>query len=303
MRRPTELVGEFVSKCGEIVARWRHSDTDGTSLEAVLLQELLGTAALVAASASIATALRDTRPLNYAASELDIWLPGAVVHFEKFSQEVNPVLVHRQLFTALRAAYGLVDFARELSFRLFKDGEKRRTGGAHAEVVCDAWLRACGHLLIAIYEFQRLRPGLVSDPSFARVDGVVKLLNSARAGQAPCVSADGCVSVGSWAERRASIRYGLDMAVTLYVAGEAVSARLTDVGAGGLGLAGLEIACAKGEAVLVTLPSGRELAAEVRWQRDDRVGLALFDALALDDELFTPLLKPRPQAGHARRHH
>lgn len=303
MRRPAEFVGNFVSRCGEIVARWRSHDAEGTSLEAILFQELLGTAALVAASASIATAMRDGRRLNGAAREHDIWLPAETVHFQRFSQDLNPVHVHRQLFTALRGAYGLVEFARELSFRLFKESERGRAGGAHAEVVCDAWLRSCGHLLVAIYEFQRVRPGLVSDASFSRMDGVVEMLNAARAGKAPCLSADGCISVGSWAERRTSTRYGIEMDVTVEVAGETASARLTDVGARGLGLAGVDMKCARGGAVLVTLPSGRQLAGEVRWQRDDRLGLALLDPLALDDDLFGAAPRPRPQLAHGHRHH
>jgi hypothetical protein len=273
-------------------------------LEAVLFQELLGTAALVAASASIATAMRDGRPIGVAAAEYDIWLPSEAGHFQRFSQDVKPVAVHRQLFTALRSAHGLVEFARELSFRLFKEAAKGRAGSAaHAEVVCDAWLRACGQILVAIYEFQRVRPGLVSDPSFSRVDGVVRLLNAARAGEAPCLSSDGSISVGSWAERRGTTRYGLDLEVSIEIGDEVSSARLTDVGAGGLGLADVDVSCAMGEAMLVTLPWGRTLAGEVRWQRKDRLGLVLFDALAANDELFTTAPRPRSRVVHGHRHH
>ena len=301
MRRPAEVVGEFVSRCSEMVARWRSHDTEGTNSEAILFQELLGTAALVAASATVATAIRDRRSLVDAVAEQEIWLPSEPVHFQRLGQDVSSAHVHRQLFNALRSAYGLVEFAREMSFRLFKESQKGRAGGAHAEVVCDAWLRACGHLLVAIYEFQRVRPALVSDQSFSRMDGVVELLNAARAGKAPCLSADGSISVGSWAERRASTRSAIAMEVTIEVAGECSAARLTDVGAGGLGISGVDMKCARGEPMLVTLPSGRRLHGEVRWQRDDKLGLALYDPLAFNDDLFGAAPASRLANGH--RHH
>lgn len=303
MRRPVGFMGDIVSLCSSVVARWRGSDAEGSSSEAILFQELLGTAALVAASASIATAMRDGRRVVDAAIERDIWLPGEPTHFQRLGEDTGLANVHRQLFAALRGAYGLVEFAREMSLRLFMEFRKGRAGAAQAEVICDAWLRACGHILVAIYEFQRLRPALVSEPSFARMDGVVRLLNAARAGQAPCLSADGTISVGSWAERRAAPRHGVDIEVAIEIAGETCRARLTDVGSGGLGLAGIDRRCDRGELILVTLPSGRRLPGEVRWQRDDRIGLALLDPLSSADELFAAMSRPRPNLAHDRRPH
>jgi hypothetical protein len=89
--------------------------------------------------------------------------------------------------------------------------------------------------------------------------------------------------------------------VTIEVAGECQTARLTDVGAGGLGVSGVEIRCARGEPMLVTLPSGRRLHGEVRWQRDDKLGLALYDPLAFNDDLFGAASASRFTSSH--RHH
>ena len=302
MRRPSEVVGDIVSRCTDLAAWWRQRDIDGTPFEAHLLHELVAISVFAAAAASVATALRDRLTLNTGAGGHAIWLPPPATHFHNLGRTVNLTHVHPQLLSALRSAHAGVDFARDLSTSLFAD--PRPGGGeAHADVVCDAWLRVCSQLLVALYEFQRLRPGLVAEPCCSRLPGVLELLKSVRAGRAPCLAADGTISVGAWAERRAARRCVVDIPVSVEAAAEHAYARLINVASGGLGLAGLELTCLSGETMLVTLPSGRTLAGEVRWQDADRLGLALFNRLPADDELFAAAPRSAPPVSARRRRH
>ncbi len=160
-----------------------------------------------------------------------------------------------------------------------------RNGAVDAELLADAWRRACRATIECMTEVgAALGPTAVGHTS--TVTFTAELLRQSEAGGYPCLEPDGRVTVPGWAERRREPRNAVQMAATAEIGGRYIPVMIRDASASGLGLESAHIA-APGERIVVRLPGDRQMPGDVAWSDGQRIGVRLEHPLMPGDPLLT----------------
>jgi hypothetical protein len=110
-------------------------------------------------------------------------------------------------------------------------------------------------------------------------------LLAAAAGKAPCIDAEGDLYVPELPQRRRAPRARVGARCTVEHARRRTPALLRDISVGGLGLASGP-ALTVGEAIAVSLDSGRRFAGRIAWARGGSAGVVLDHPLLASDPLL-----------------
>jgi PilZ domain len=156
-----------------------------------------------------------------------------------------------------------------------------------ADAVADAWRRVA-HSTIKLYDAVSAQIPAAQRTIFQEADGpaAIAALACASNGDAPCIDKDGLLSVPGWAERRSRHRMTVTVSGKIRVGVVVYPATVFNVSPNGIGLS-VPTHLAPGTSVEITLPHRRALKGEIRWSRDDRVGVALQTPLDPTDPLLS----------------
>ena len=154
-----------------------------------------------------------------------------------------------------------------------------------AEILADAWRRACSAAIQAIEALEPCNPGASRRTDTLESVRVLNLLRMAESGEAPCLEPDGRITIPGWAERRREPRIALRLEATTEIGGETMAIVIRNVSLSGLGL-DCTGEIAPGTRLTVRLPGDRVLRGVVAWADVQRVGVRLDQRLEPDDPLL-----------------
>jgi hypothetical protein len=278
------------SHAAQVIPEQRHfakndANEDIPLLLAGLLEEILNSALLTAATASIANWMLAKKD-GTNRSNLTCYLPPIPAFFQ---QSLLKVCVHIDLFSVssrLREYYDRLELLRSLTLRFAAHCEEP---GAHdpvgIEVLSCAWQELAGACRAAVSELgeQLGEDGAMRNNE--RYHKVLEVLSEIELGYHPCVSADGVVTVPFWLERRALRRQQMNLQAYIVV-GESIEKvavlNASDKGIGVLGLANANT----GTKVHLLVRPGFSIDGKVVWVKDGRAGIALEQPLPADSSLF-----------------
>ncbi len=285
---------EFASLAAEIAdyeafERFRQGPAAGqlgkanhaSRLASTLKVDLVNTAALVAAAASLANAMENGAAVASGPRALAVVVPAPSARLTEAVERLLAEDIDAGVSEALQAFAARLQLAERMS-TAFIDGADAAPSGqpVDADVLADAWRRTCAAIGDAITALDALAapPGAESDAC----DKVLALLDEAGSGGSPCVEPDGRIAIPGWAERRRDARYDIERSAVASCGGTSTPVTIRNLSASGLGLEvpnGARI----GDRLTLRLPSGREISGTVAWAGGHRAGIKLDRRLPDDD--------------------
>ncbi len=151
--------------------------------------------------------------------------------------------------------------------------------------ISHAWRGVCDHILLAIAYLDALFPdGRVTAQQIDRIKLEHSLLDAREGGTELSLNRD--FNFPTWAQKRRHRRVMLNDIGSALIDGRVHTVLITDISVGGLGLDFTE-GVRKGDAITVTLSTGRSFQGRISWSAGTRSGLQFDEALPHNDILFS----------------
>ena len=255
-------------------------------LFAGLLEEIVNSALLTAATASIANWMLAKKD-GTSRSNLTCYLPPVPAFFQ---QSLLKLCVHIDMFSVssrLREYYDRLELLRNLTLRFAAQSEEP---GAHdsvgIEVLSGAWQELAGVCRAAVSELGEQLAEDETTRNNERYLKVLEVLSEIELGYHPCVSTDGVVTVPFWLERRTLRRKQMNLQAYIVVGESIEKVAVLNASDKGIGVLGLSNVSAGTKVHLLVRP-GFSIDGQVVWAKDGRAGIALEQSLPAESSLCT----------------
>lgn len=254
-------------------------------LLAGLLEELLNSALLTAATASIANWIL-VKSDSSSRKSLSSYIPPPPLFFQ---QSLLKLCVHIDTFplsSQLREYYDRLEFLRNITLRFAEHCEASGVDEPIGiEVLACAWQELAGGCRTAISELGEQLTDIPAMRNTERYLKVLEVLSEIEIGYHPCVSSDGMVTVPFWAERRSLKRKQLNLQAYIVVGDSIEKVAVLNASEMGIGVMGLVNAHVNTLVHLLVRP-GLSISGKVVWVKDDRAGIILEQPLPATSSLF-----------------
>jgi PilZ domain len=283
----------------QVFDQWRRDQlvtTDGASgktplrLLRTLQREVVRVAGTTAVAASVANAHSKGWIPGPDASVVETFKPVYSKAFKRAIEELSPHVACFDLVGLWLELEARVDFACRAGRVL---NQSIGSPMIDADAVADSWRRVAS-ATIRLHDAlgEQIRRATSEQRDEPDRPPVMEALAQAANGNAPCIDADGLLSVDGWAERRKRPRTELHLPAKIRAGVVSYPATIENVSSGGIGLL-VPAQLAPGTPVDISLPDRRNLHGLVRWSRDDRIGIALKTPLAPSDPLMREAARVR----------
>jgi hypothetical protein len=247
------------------------------ALQATILSDFLNSAALVAATASIANGIAAGRP-------------GCAAHLLANTLPPIPALF-AQSYLELCLSTGSQPFASDLAnfysrLRVYRDlvasavAVSERSGGLlqlDMAALARDW-RGLAQEAAVLIERSETFLDQVDATLAARGPTVSRLLADAQAGASPCLSEHGEIELPAWTDRRVRKRTPKNLQAIFLIGGSFQSAVVVDASERGLGVVGLREVVV-GEAIVLLVKPGVSVSGLIAWVNGTRAGISLHEPL------------------------
>jgi hypothetical protein len=256
----------------------------------ILQQEVIHVAGTTAVVASVANAHAKGWMRDPGASVIETFKPGYSKAFKRGIEELSPHADYFFLVGLWVELKARVDFACRAGRVL---SQSIGSPMIDADAVADSWQRVA-RATIRMHDAlgEQIRKTSSEQRDAPDRPAVIAALVQVANGNAPCIDAEGFLSVVGWAERRKQSRKELRLPAKIRAGVASYPATIENVSYGGVGLL-VPAQLAPGTAVEINLPDRRTLHGLVRWSRDDRIGVALDPPLAPTDPLMRETARER----------
>ena len=249
-----------------------------------LLDELLNSALLTAATASIGNAIM-SRKHGTSRRMISAYLPPTPSFFHGMRLLLSREPGMLQLSRRLGDYYANLQTLRELTAR---DAMEPDTLEVSIASLTDAWRQLAQAAENAIGTLADLLYPELKHQTNERRDLVLELLAQVSAGNSPCIDAYGTIRLPIWANRRSGQRVPKDLQAYFLVNESLQRAAVLDVSEIGIGVLGLRGA-SSGSRVTLLLGPGHSSTGRVIWVKATRCGIELDEPLPPDCQLLACL--------------
>jgi hypothetical protein len=181
-----------------------------------------------------------------------------------------------ELIEALVRLDQRLTLAGRLSASYGQQSTPGQTEAIDISILADAWSHAAKAAVAAL-------GALASSLDRPTDPRLIELLGAVIAGQHPCVTPDGQISIPGWAELRRHRRVAVDFNIELLIGGTQIAARAENASSAGLGVTVLDpndrLFLVPGAEVAVTISGKPALTGRIAWCAGSRAGIALNEPL------------------------